>query len=201
MAKRILAFIFGCVLIALLLMLGKNSADQPTGNSVMWFGLASALLAPMGLGLLGYAILGSDRDQISKLTKVTEIEQLIDKAETEEEKLKRLQEERSILDTIIRFEVDRRTLEVRKKILEKTAEDILKELEIIDQQLIELGSKVEQGVTGEQIKKLRDRIDAIANDDVIFRFGTKQFIIKKSSLLTFRFMVTQFFILSDFLPV
>jgi hypothetical protein len=187
MIRRLLALIFGCVLIVLLFLIGKNSVDSPTTASVLWFGLASALLAPIGLGLLGYAIMGSDSDQISRLTKVTEIEQLINKAETEEEKLKHLQDERKILDSIIRFEVERRTLEARKKALENIAEQTLKELEIIDQQLIELGSKVEQGVVGEQIKKLRERIDAVANDDVVFKFRTKQYIFRKKLITNLPF--------------
>ncbi len=187
MIKRILALVLGFVLLVVLYLVGKNSADFPTAASVIWFGLASAILAPIGLGLLGYSILGSDRDELSKLTKVTEIERLINQAETEEEKLERLQDERRQLDTIIRFEVERRTLEARKESLEKMAEDTLEELQTIDQQLHDLGIKVEQGVTGEQIKQLQERIDAIANDDVIFRFGTKQILIRKKLLTNIPF--------------
>jgi hypothetical protein len=44
---------------------------------VIWFGLASAIAAPVGLNLFTYAFRRSDREIIQQLAKVPEIERLI----------------------------------------------------------------------------------------------------------------------------
>ncbi|AFY37488.1 hypothetical protein Lepto7376_1120 [[Leptolyngbya] sp. PCC 7376] len=71
------------------------------------FGISAAIVAPIGLTLLGYTISRDDSEMINNLSKVPEIEKLINQAKTEEEKIQVLEEERAKLTEIIRIEARR----------------------------------------------------------------------------------------------
>ena len=60
---------------------------------VIWFGIASATAAPVGLNLFTYAFSRTDREIIQQLAKVPEIERLIQQAKTQEEKIQVLEAE------------------------------------------------------------------------------------------------------------
>jgi hypothetical protein len=59
---------------------------------VVWFGLASAILAPTGIAMIGYAITGGQREVLQRLSKVPEIDKLISEAKTQEERIRLLEE-------------------------------------------------------------------------------------------------------------
>ena len=81
--KRIISAIIGIFLIGVVIYLGLKSGDD--NKYIVPFGLTSALIAPMGLSALGYSIKRKD-DTLQKLAKISQIDALIEQAETEEEK-------------------------------------------------------------------------------------------------------------------
>src|SRR6202035_5290193 len=83
-------------LVALALLVGVVYLGIRSGRDakfVVWFGIASAIAAPVGLTLLGYSFAGSDSQVIRQLAQVPEIERLIAESKTRAEKVRLLQEE------------------------------------------------------------------------------------------------------------
>lgn len=83
--KRIAAPLAAIGLLTGVVKLGILSGTDST--FVVWFGIASAIAAPIGLSLLGYVFSRSDVDLIQRLAKVPQIEDLVAEAESQEEKV------------------------------------------------------------------------------------------------------------------
>jgi hypothetical protein len=64
------------------------------------FGLSSAVLAPGGIALISYAVTTRSRKALEELTRVPEIGKLVDKAKSQEEKIRILEEERDHLEEV-----------------------------------------------------------------------------------------------------
>jgi len=78
--RKIISLLIATVLISGTVYLGIQSGKD--NRFVIWFGIASAIAAPVGIGLFTYAFRGSDREIIQQLAKVPEIERLIEPAKT-----------------------------------------------------------------------------------------------------------------------
>lgn len=178
MAKRILSALLGSALIAFVVWLGlRTRTDQ---SLVVWFGLASAVLAPIGIAAIGYLFTASNQQILERLSKATEVEQLISTAKTYEEKVEALEKERVRLLEVVEFEARKESLTMRKHALESDGEKILDELEAIDD---ELGSlKIQTGRVSDEIRRLQSRIRGRQEGDLIFRFGDRHFILKRETL-------------------
>ena len=163
---------------ALVIWLGFHASED--NSFILWFGLASALVAPVGLGLVGYAFFGSDREDLQMLAKVPEIRELMEKAESEEERIHILEKEREQLDIIVRYEAEKMALESRKRSLEVDAVRILNELDSIDEQSRELDLIPSSDAIVEEIQRLRDRLEANLKGDIVIRFRKGDFIIRRS---------------------
>jgi hypothetical protein len=98
-------------LLAGVVYLGVRSGTDP--RFVVWFGIASAIAAPVGLSLFGFAFRGSDAELVERLAKVPEIERLVAEAKTQEEKVRLLEEERARLLDVIRTEARRQAIQDR----------------------------------------------------------------------------------------
>lgn len=90
MLRRIGAAVFGFALVGLVIGSGYW-ATFGGATAVVVFGLASALVAPLGLSALGYAAGLGQEGLITRLARVPEIERLAARAETEAERLALLQ--------------------------------------------------------------------------------------------------------------
>ena len=146
---------------------------------VIWFGIASATVAPVGLGLFSYAISRSDSEIIQQLAKVPEIEKLIQQAKTQEEKIQVLEAERSRLAEIVKIESRRQAALDRINSLEGDAVRILAELENLDRELILIDEQVGESAISEEIRRLRERIKAREDGDVILRLGSRVYSIDR----------------------
>jgi hypothetical protein len=82
--RKIISALIATGLITGTVYLGIQSGKD--NRFVIWFGLSSAIAAPVGIGLFSYAISSSDREIIQQLAKVPEIERLIQQAKTQEDK-------------------------------------------------------------------------------------------------------------------
>ena len=146
---------------------------------VVWFGIASATAAPVGLALFGYAISRSDDEIIQRLSKVPEIERLIEQAKTQEEKIQVLEVERSRLAEIVKIESRRQAALDRIDSLERDAVRILAELENLDRELILIDEQVGESAISEEIRRLRERVKAREDGDIILRLGSRVYRIDR----------------------
>ncbi len=181
--RRIFLLVAGVVLTGVVVWLGFRATENPT--YVLWFGLASALIAPLALNLLSNAISRSEKEMLSQLARVPQISELVAQAESQEERIRILQEERDRLDELVRYEAERRALEARRHLLEQDAVRILGDMEIIDRELDRLGVQVDRSVVGEELQRLQDRIEATRGGDVVLRFGKRDVIIRQDLLSFF----------------
>ncbi len=122
--KRIISAVIGFCLIGVVIYLGIKSGSD--NRYIVPFGLTSVLIAPLGLSALGYSVKRKD-DTLQKLSKISQIDVLIEQAETEEEKIERLRKEKDVLLDYIKKETTRISKIERKKILEADAKRILDE--------------------------------------------------------------------------
>lgn len=175
--RKIISALIATGLITGTVYLGIQSGKD--NRFVIWFGIASATAAPVGLNLFSYAISRSDRKIIQQLAKVPEIERLIEEAKTQEEKIQVLEAERSRLAEIVKIESRRQAALDRIDSLERDAVRILTELENLDRELILIDEQVGESAISEEIRRLRERIKAREDGDVILRLGSRVYRIDR----------------------
>ena len=150
--KRIISAIIGFILIGIVIYLGIKSGDN--NKYIVPFGLTSALIAPMGLSALGYSVKRKD-DTLQKLAKISQIDELIDQAATEAEKISRLKKEKDVLLDYIKKETKRISKIERKKILEADAKRILIEYkQVIDEIAAISNDEIDLENVSEEIREL-----------------------------------------------
>jgi len=184
MIKRIFLLLFGAGLIASVVWLGLKTRDDP--SLVIWFGLASAILTPLGFAAIGYALSASNRQVLERLSRVPQIADLIAAAKTQEEKIHLLEQERSRLLEVVQYEARKQSLDTRKGSLERDAVRILGELEAIDAELSDL--KIDSTPVTEEIQRLQARLHARQKGDLVFRIGSYDFILEREMFLSIPFV-------------
>ena len=151
MKKNMIYALMGIIFLGIVVFLGVKSINN--NFYIVPFGIASAIVAPMGLSALGYSFKTED-PTLKKLALIPEIDSLIEKAETEAEKIECLKIEKKQLLEYIKHEVDRAEKIERKKVIEgeilrilneyrKVLEDI-KELPDVDENTKKSCSEVEE---------------------------------------------------------
>lgn len=149
--KRVISAILGILLIGIVIYLGVKSGSD--SRFVVPFGLTSALVAPLGISALGYSIRKED-PTLKKLALVPEIDSLIEKAETEAQKIKRLKREKEELLNYIQNETKRIALEERRKILETDIKRVLHEYQKVNIEFAEIeGRKPDLQEISSEIRK------------------------------------------------
>lgn len=180
--KRYILILLGLALIGADVWL-YFQAQRNAGIFLLLFGVGSAIAVPAGVGLITYAFGERQREALKKLTKVTEIEDLIAKAETEEQKIKILTNEYNKLEATIQSESTRLSLITRKDDLEKDAKRIIEELDCVETELAAFREQEIAGVPAEEVNKLRERVRAKRSGDIVIRFGRSQFIIEREQIM------------------
>ena len=175
--RKIISALIATGIITGTVYLGIQSGKD--NRFVIWFGIASAIGAPVGISLFTYAFRRSDREIIQQLAKVPEIERLIEQAKTQEEKIQVLEAERSRLAEIVKIESRRQAALDRINSLEGDAVRILAELENLDRELILIDEQVGESAISEEIRRLRERIKAREDGDVILRLGSRVYRIDR----------------------
>ena len=133
--KRILSAIIGFIFVGIVIFLGVNSGID--SRFIIPYGLASALIAPLGISALGYSIRKED-PTLKRLALIPEIDNLIEKAETESQKIKRLKREKEELLAYIKTDTKRIALLERKKLLELDIQRSYEEYVKVNTELIAL---------------------------------------------------------------
>jgi hypothetical protein len=179
--KRLLAGLLGIAFIAGVVYLGFLSGRDPA--FVIWFGIASAVLAPIGLALAGYAMTPGNQDVIQRLARVPEIERLVEEAKTAEERVRLLEAERARLIDVVQLESRRRAIKDRKESLERDAVRALDELRALDEEERTLGEKIQASPVQEAIQQLHERVKARQSGDPVLRIGSRSYRIHRDLIL------------------
>jgi hypothetical protein len=176
-SKKAFSLIVGISFIGATILLGIQSGKD--SRFVVWFGLASAIAAPLGLAQIASIFNRWDSEIITRLAKVPEIERLVNEARTQEEKIQLLEEERLRLADIVRIESRRQAILDRIDSLERDAFRILDELTFLDKEVIVLDDNVGKSPASSEIRRLRERVKARNDGDVIIRLGARSYRIDR----------------------
>lgn len=150
---------------------------------VLLFGLGTALLIPIGIALITYAFNFRNREMNSKLaqlSKVTEINDLLKEAKTQEEQLTILKKEYENLEITLRYNSEKMALELRKDQLISQSKDIYEELLEVDKRLGVIDSETNEDQLPKEVKLLRER--TIKKNIVIIRVGSQSYSFDKKIL-------------------
>jgi hypothetical protein len=177
--RRIGLPILGLVLLVPVVWLGI--ASQHHKDLILWFGLAAAILAPAAVALMLEAFRTREARVLDDLSRVPEIQDLIARAGTEEERLVALKEERDRLDEIVRLEARRQTLLARQALLRDDAQRILEEFTAIDQEITHLKVDVQTSSALPEIEALEQRLAAYRRGDYVFRIGDRSVVVPRST--------------------
>lgn len=184
--RRILLLTSGLAILGFVVLLGYLSAINPL--YVPWFGIASAVLAPVGLSILGKSLSSDSRKMLtdlSRLSTIPEISRLIAEAETQEARVRLLQEQQHQLEELIKYETERRALELRKDFLEKDAIDILKELNKVNKALESLTAKNSDSLVMQQLQDLYVRLETEEGNAVSISLRNKTHVFHRKDFKWF----------------
>lgn len=183
--KRGASVIAAIALLAGVVYLGILSGEH--NKYVVWFGIASAIVAPIGLSLFGYAFSPSNTDVFRRLAKIPEIDRLMNEAKTYEEKIQVLEREQARLVEVVRLESRRQAAHDRIETLEHDAVRILQELDNLQHELSLLDCEIGESPVSDEIHLLRERVRANERGDVILRFGDHAYRIDRDIVKAFPF--------------
>jgi len=178
---KLISFILGALLVGLIAYLGYYTTTH--SNFVIWFGVITALLAPLSFEFLLYPFRSKDKKLIKELSKVPQIENLIQEAKDSEAKVLLLEKQQKDLDKLISYESKRRTLLAERQIWILQAEESLKAIGKLDEN-IELLTSEKQNLP-EHLKSLQENIKKIETEDISFTISGKNFTLKKKSFDSF----------------
>jgi hypothetical protein len=183
--KRLVAVVLGLILLAGVVWLGILSSRE--NKYVVWFGIASAIVAPIGLTLFGYAVSSRNSDLIQRLSRVPEIERLISDAKTQEEKIALLETERKRLVEIVKIESRRQAIRDRIESLENDAVRIVRELKNLDDEAATIEQAISVSPATREIQALHERVRARQAGDVVLRIGSRVYRVDRDIIKAFPF--------------
>ena len=111
---KVLNFLIGLLLLVLIVYTGYYTTNNT--NFVIWFGVITAILAPIALEFIFYPFKSKDKLLIKDLSRVPEIDKLIKEANNVEMKVQSLEKQKLELEKLISLEAYRRTLITEKEI-------------------------------------------------------------------------------------
>ena len=150
----------------LVVLLGlRTAAAHPEPIIVAVFGIVAALLGPTAISLVAGAFPSRRSKALDQLAKAGEIEQRVAEAETMQQKVRALEDERRRLATIIRFEARRQLVLDRQEVLQsevqqltQQAEQVLAELKAIEEEGRLLGEEIDNSAAKRDIMAVRERL-------------------------------------------
>lgn len=172
---KILSFISGLLLVGLITYFGYYTASH--SSFVIWFGVITAIIAPLAFEFILYPFRSKDKQLIKELSKVPQIEKLIKEASDNESKIKLLEQQKLDLDKLISYESKRRTLLAERNLYVIQGEEALRGIEKSNQNLTLLLSEKQQ--LPESLKSLQQEIENIESTDLAYTINGKKYVIKK----------------------
>jgi hypothetical protein len=184
--KRVISgiFLFLTVLIDIWLFF---KSQEPSSFYLILFGLYNAIPIPIACSFLINSFDRNDREIIRQLSKVPEINKMASEAKNTEIKIENLKHEYENLETLIQSESKRIALISQKENLENEAKRILKELDIIEEEIKILSERKIQGFSIDEVTKLRTRIEAKKQGNIIIEIGNLRYVLEKENVLLIPF--------------
>lgn len=180
--KKTIYIAIGLLLIGIVVYLGIKTTENT--SLVVWFGLASAIVVPIGLAMIGYGFRTDELKLFQELSKVPEIGQLIEKAKTQEEQISLLEHERNRLSEIIKIEARRLTLLSTKDRIEFDINKILKEYNATAEELKLIDEKIEESPAVVEMKKIQERINERTRGRIIvLKLFGKELVIPERKII------------------
>lgn len=164
-----------------LFFLAKND-----NTYLLFFGLGTAILIPISLSLIGFGFNFRHRqvnEKLSELSKINDIQILLDKAKTTEEKIEILKTEYQNLEKNLRYNNEKISLELRRDDLIKKAQEIIKELDSINNELEIVDSNLSGFEIPMEVELLRERV--FKKQVAIVRYKNKGYYYYRYTLPNF----------------
>ena len=176
--KNVILFMFGMVMIGIVIYLGLEANED--SSLIIWFGLAAAILAPTGLALMQYPFTLKDDVLIKRLSKIPEINQLIEKASTIEEKIKVLEKEKNRLAETVELEARKQFLKSKRESLITEAARLISQLKHIEDDLGNIDSTVSKSPVSKEVMRLRQIVSSEQRGDINLNIFGNDIIIPRS---------------------
>jgi hypothetical protein len=180
---RIFTFIFGLLLVAGIIYSGYYTITN--SNFIVWFGIITAIVSPFAFECLITPFKSKDKKIMKELSKVPQIEQLIQNAKDNESKITLLEKQIRELDKLISYESQKKTLEAKRAIYILQGKESLSKINEINENL-ELLTETKQSLPDE-LKSLMKVIEEIESTDVIYQIRGKRLIFKQKYFSWFPF--------------
>jgi hypothetical protein len=116
------------------------------------------------------------------LSRVPEIQTLVDEATTQQELVHALEQERLRLDEIVGLEARRQTIGARRDLLLDDASRIVEQLRALDSEAASLRIDVQSSAALPAIQDLQLRLNARQRGDLVLRFGNRAVIVPRSAI-------------------
>lgn len=173
---KILSFITGLTVVAGIVFAGYYSTDH--SHFVVWFGVITALAAPLAFEFLSYPFKSRNNQILKDLSKVAQLESLIIKAKDTETRIRLLEEQQKDLDKLIAYESKRRSLIAEREIYILQGSEALTGLNRVNVDIEKLTS--EKAELPAHLTKLADLVSGVKNeDDLSIPLGSKILLLKK----------------------
>lgn len=187
---KIISYVLALLLLILVVILhylvtkGKISIDVYT--------LGIAISIPFAILFLQFGRSIKAESTINELSKVPQIEKMIDEAKTKEEKIKVLEEEKEKLLEYIEIESKRMFLIKRLEDIDERLKDgykplipLLNEIDILENELKQINDSYSSSISLKEIAKIRDRIEAKREGKLFLKIGKREFEINTKILGAF----------------
>lgn len=182
MIKKTIIFIAGLGCIAAVIWLGFKTGQNSA--FVIWFGIASAVVAPIGLMLVTYAFSSGNNEALQRLSRVPEIADLIEQANSEQERIRVLERERDRMEDVIRIESRRQAIIARQERLTQDGLQVLAELEAIDTELHAIDETAASSMSRAEIRNLHDRLRAKQRGAIVLQIGSRHISLDRDLILS-----------------
>jgi hypothetical protein len=149
---------------------------------LLLFGLGTAVLVPVGISLIGYGLSLKKRqvsEKLSELSKISDIQDLLQEAKSAEEQISILKKEYDNLEKTLRYNSEKLALEIRREELTKKAKEILIEFEGIDEELVVVGDKLSGYKSTKELELLRKRV--FNKEVVVIKIISKTYTFSRGS--------------------
>jgi hypothetical protein len=191
MRKAVFLVLLGLVILAGVVLLFFRTWNKGP-IAVAAFGLATAVLVPTSLWLFSSALESKSRQALVQLTKVAEIQQLLDKAKSQEERVHILENRYGQLEEIIAAESSRIALQSHKEGILKQARDLLTEYDAISDVLASANAGSVDETAAQTVQRLRQYVEAARGDNVVLKIGRTHVALNRE-LLALPLLLTPFF--------
>jgi hypothetical protein len=150
--------------------------------SIEIYSLALSILGGSFLWFLQKMYSYKYENAIIKLSKISEIDNLIKISGEKKQKIKKLEQERKNLEQIIIASATKLYLEKRYVELEKRLKNTYEELISIKEELIDFEINIQDSISKKQIDEIEKLIKHRKRGDIIFHMGKRKIIIPRNLL-------------------